>query len=577
MLTSRQRIEQEKASSSLVRLHRALSRLKSPLTMMNTGAHPDDEQSDMLAWFRFGLGMRVIIGCSTRGEGGQNVLGPERIGALGVLRTREMEEAARALDADIHWLGHGPDDPVHDFGFSKDGDATFARWGEDRIVERMVRAYRRERPDIVIPTFLDVPGQHGHHRAMTRAAETAIRLAADETAYPEHFAEGLKPWRVAKYYLPAWSGGGGTYDDDLPPPPATVTVVSEGRDPATGADYGRIGEWSRYYHASQGMGWWPERPDHAWELHLLIGLDGGAHENTILDGLPTTLASLCSDEATSLVKHLVTADAAIAAAIDAFPDREAITRSLISASGEIEAAVEAAPAAFVEAHGHRLSRKLIEIDAAILETEALFERAYGEAECLTPGGSTVLAVVLSEDTNRTVTVNPILSEGVTASPPSEEAGIIRFTLSAAADAPLTGQYPPLWSSLGGNAPVSITLETEVGGRKVTGHFDLETALPVIPAHSLALSPNAFIVPVQRLGTNLSFAAQTEDPNLRINFRTPDGYQIKVNGEQCALSLPKKPLPGLVTLTPEIDDQPAYNVTPFSTLISAAIASSGQRL
>ncbi len=154
----------------------------------------------LLAYLRLGLGMRVIIACSTRGEGGQNALGPERLGALGVMRSRETGGGGpRASMRDISWLGHGPADPIHDFGFSKDGDRTFDRWGEERIVERLVRAYRTERPDIVIPTFLDVPGQHGHHRAMTRAAETAIGLAADPTAYPEHFAEGLTPWKVAKY------------------------------------------------------------------------------------------------------------------------------------------------------------------------------------------------------------------------------------------------------------------------------------------------------------------------------------------------------------------------------------------
>ncbi len=66
---------------------------------MNTGAHPDDEHSGLLAALRYSFGMRVVILCSTRGEGGQNALGPERGGALGVVRTREMEEAARVLDA----------------------------------------------------------------------------------------------------------------------------------------------------------------------------------------------------------------------------------------------------------------------------------------------------------------------------------------------------------------------------------------------------------------------------------------------------------------------------------------------
>ena len=210
MLTARDRLARRKSRPSIVTLHRALTRLTSTLTMMNTGAHPDDEQSGMLALMRFGMGMRVIIACSTRGEGGQNTLGPERTGPLGILRSREMEEAARELDTDVVWLGHGPDDSVYDFGFSKSGPDTLARWGKGTIIERLVRAYRQERPDIVIPTFLDVPGQHGHHRAMTEAAETAIALAADPTAYPEHFAEGLTPWSIAKYYLPAWSGGGDT-------------------------------------------------------------------------------------------------------------------------------------------------------------------------------------------------------------------------------------------------------------------------------------------------------------------------------------------------------------------------------
>ncbi|MBP0650738.1 PIG-L family deacetylase, partial [Mycobacterium tuberculosis] len=89
-------------------------------------------------------------------------------------RSREMAVAAARIDADVVWLGHGPDDAVTDFGFSKNGDDTLKRWGEAVIVERLVRAFRAERPDIILPTFLDVPGQHGHHRAMTRAALIAF-------------------------------------------------------------------------------------------------------------------------------------------------------------------------------------------------------------------------------------------------------------------------------------------------------------------------------------------------------------------------------------------------------------------
>ena len=78
MATGRERLARHRARPLLVELHHALSRLTSTLTVMNTGAHPDDEQSGLLALLRYGMGMRVVIACSTRGEGGQNSLGPER-------------------------------------------------------------------------------------------------------------------------------------------------------------------------------------------------------------------------------------------------------------------------------------------------------------------------------------------------------------------------------------------------------------------------------------------------------------------------------------------------------------------
>src|SRR3954468_24877013 len=107
LLDDHSRLARAVHQPALVRLHRALSRLPSVLTVMNTGAHPDDEANGMLAALRFAYGMRIVVACSPRGEGGKTALGPERGGALGVLRTAEMEEAARRIDADVAWLGHG--------------------------------------------------------------------------------------------------------------------------------------------------------------------------------------------------------------------------------------------------------------------------------------------------------------------------------------------------------------------------------------------------------------------------------------------------------------------------------------
>lgn len=565
MLTARERIERQMADPSLVRLHRKLSRLKATVTMMNTGAHPDDEQNGMLAWFRLGLGMRVIIACSTRGEGGQNALGPERLGPLGVLRSRELEEAARAIDSDVSWLGHGPSDPVHDFGFSKDGDATFIRWGEARTVERLVRAYRMERPDIVIPTFLDVPGQHGHHRAMTRAAEAAIALAADPNAYPEHFAEGLRPWQVAKYYLPAWSGGGDTYDDEVPPPDTTVTVLAEGREPATGAEYDRIGEWSRYYHASQGMGHWPKRPERQWELHLKLSAAGSVAEQSVLENLPTSLSALAdfSDLPSDAANALRSADSAIAVAISAFPDRDAIIAALLDAAGKLDVVAASAPDDFNALHGHRIARKRTEVDAAILEAAAIFERAYADPSVISPGGAAALAVELGEGVgDHEVDVLAVLPSGVSSSLQSL-GGERVFSLTAASDAPLSDLYLPAWSAMGGNGHAHVKVSAEIAGRTVTGTFDLEEPFAVAPAQSLTLLPDALVVPLGTKQTEWLVKADISGVDAPVSFRTPAGWTIKKADGDWIASATDAVRPGLVEIEPQVDGRPAFQVTPIA--------------
>ncbi|SMD15350.1 PIG-L family deacetylase [Rhizobium sp. RU36D] len=562
MLTARERIERQMAAPAMIRLHRALSRLSSTVTVMNTGAHPDDEQSGMLAYFRLGLGMRVVIACSTRGEGGQNALGPERLGALGVVRSREMEEAARVLDADIAWLGHGPDDPVHDFGFSKDGDQTFVRWGEERTVERLVRAYRRERPDIVIPTFLDVPGQHGHHRAMTRAAERAIALAADPSAYPEHREQGLSPWQVAKYYLPAWSGAGDAYDDELPPPDTTVTVTASGVEPATGAQYDRIGEWSRYYHASQGMGRWPENADRHWPLHLKIGASGGLAESDILDHLPASLASLAQEPGLSdaLAAHLSSADRAISAALAAFPNRESIQPALIRAAHDIEAVLTSAPPAFIDLHGHRLRRKLVEIDAALVEAAGIDIRAWSEPATISPGGKALLTVAVSGAPN--IDVMSRLPAGVTVDEKSSFPAKVEFTLSCDADAALTGLFLPQWSALGGNGHGGVTLSAEIGGRSVTTTIDLEEPFAISPAHSITLKPDTLILPLDGSGPPLSFGVDMAGRTGDLGLRLPSDWAVEASSGGWSIKTPTDVEAGDFSIIPTINGQPAQRVMPL---------------
>lgn len=549
MTASRQLARQE-AAPALLRLHRALSRLDSVLHVMNTGAHPDDEQSGLLAWLRFGRGMRVTVACSTRGEGGQNILDGARGAALGLLRSREMEEAARVLDADVAWLGHGPDDPVHDFGFSKDGDDTFARWGETRIVERLVRAYRATRPDIVIPTFLDVPGQHGHHRAMTRAARRAVDLAADPSAFPE---QSLAPWRVAKFYLPAWSGGGGTYDDELPPPQTTLTETVVGRDPATGADYARIGEWSRARHASQGMGRWHEVPMRSWNLHRA---DGFA-ETTITDGLPATLEELAA-MAGPAAEALAKAARAISAARQAFPDRMPVLNALAAADAAIAAAQEVAETEFSEAHGHRLERKRQELSSALFEAAGLEVDARPEPVLLAPGSAAKVAIRLAAplaDTPIRLAASARLPEGIEADPADlviDET--VCLSLSASIDAPYGAAFRPDWKALGGNGLGALQLTGMIANRPVQLRADLVRPLEIGPREVLEIEPDAVLLHRDRAPNPLLVGLG--DPKGHVTFDPPVGWRAELSDTEARI-LPPADLPeGLTVLRPCLDGRPA---------------------
>ncbi|MBM1175259.1 PIG-L family deacetylase [Microvirga arabica] len=558
MLDDHRRLSQAVHQPALVRLHRALSRLRSVLTVMNTGAHPDDEMNGMLAALRFAYGMRVVVACSTRGEGGQNALGPERGGVLGVLRTAEMEEAARRMDADVAWLGHGPGDPVHDFGFSKNGDDTLRRWGEERVVERLVRAYRRYRPDIVIPTFLDVPGQHGHHRAMTRAAETALALAADPSAFPEHGAIDLRPWQVSKYYLPAWSGAGYAYDDEVPPPPATLNLEAAGGDEVTGLAYKQLGEWSRAAHASQGMGVWRDNPVDRWSLHLKVWSGGEAgSEYDIRDHVPATLADIAAMPGVSrpAAAALQEAQVQIDAAIAAFPNRSRIVDALSDAARRIEEARKDLGEEALSQLGHRLDRKLREIDAALFETSVNTARAVFDGSAH-PGARLVLQAHIDAPGLSGVTTTPRLPAGVNATAMRDEPGLVQYEIAIPESAPHTRNYPEAFDPLGGNGEAGLRVASKVGERRIEVDLDLEKPLKIGPRHSLSLDPAVALIKVGEPASGIRVRTAGVEPT---DWQVPVGWTVRQQGDAWVAVPPREVGAGIATLVPVVNGRPASSV------------------
>ena len=211
---------------------------------MHTTAHPDDENNGLLVMLNRGQGYRTALATATRGNGGQNEIGPEIFEALGVLRTGELAALHRFDGAEQYFTR------AVDFGYSYGIDETFEKWGREEIASDYVRLIRTIRPDVIVtlPPTGNAGGQH--HMASAVITRDAYKLAGDPTKFPEQIKEGLRPWQPKKLYHLAAFGFPGE-----PPPVGRVTRVNSGvYDPLLGKTYNEIGTEARSMHKCQGMG-----------------------------------------------------------------------------------------------------------------------------------------------------------------------------------------------------------------------------------------------------------------------------------------------------------------------------------
>ena len=224
-----------------VALHQALLDAGTDLRLMCVAAHPDDEDGASLALYRKKYGYKTFAVLTTRGEGGQNEIGPDLYERLAVLRTHEMAAASKIPGAELHFLN------MPEFGYSKSREETYELWGEDVALERMVRTIRETRPDVII-THHPPTGAHGHHQATGKTLQDAFDVAADPKVFPEHLDEGLQPWQPSRLYVRQFRGGGGSVVNDF----------SE-LDPARGYTYAEIAAQALREHETQGMGFFIDR------------------------------------------------------------------------------------------------------------------------------------------------------------------------------------------------------------------------------------------------------------------------------------------------------------------------------
>jgi LmbE family N-acetylglucosaminyl deacetylase len=265
-----------------------LRKLQTVGTLMMATAHPDDENSGLLAMTGLGRGWRTALVSATRGDGGQNEIGPELSDALAVLRTEELLAAHRFDGAEQYFTR------AVDFGFSFSIEESYQKWGKEEILSDQVRMIRTIRPDVIVGFLWDGTGGGQHHQAATHLAAQAFRAAADPSRFPDQIQQGLRPWQARKFYYTASFG--------RQPPPAgakTIEVDANVYDPLLGQTYEEIGAEARSMHKCQGMAQVLPLPGEGDVRRYVLQdttLPGGTgrSETTLLDGIDATLSSLAA-------------------------------------------------------------------------------------------------------------------------------------------------------------------------------------------------------------------------------------------------------------------------------------------
>jgi LmbE family N-acetylglucosaminyl deacetylase len=292
----------------------ALRRLPVAASVLLVTAHPDDEDNGLLVLLSRGRGLRTGLLTLTRGQGGQNEVGPELFEALAVLRTEELA-AVHRYDGVEQMFGRAVD-----FGYSFSVEETFERWGREEALGDVVRAVRAFRPDVMLTLPLESEGGGQHHQAAARLAREAFRAAADPARFPEQVAAGLPPWQPRKIYQ--GGVGGGRLELDGAPP---VVVPTGLHDPVIGLSPYELGAIARAQHRSQAQVRLKPDPLEGRATYFLVDSEPAVTgpESDLLDGIDVSLSSLArfaQDEAgvPSLRDELAALQKQVGAARDAF-------------------------------------------------------------------------------------------------------------------------------------------------------------------------------------------------------------------------------------------------------------------
>ena len=355
-------------------------------SVLMIAAHPDDENTALLAYLARGRKVRTGYLSLTRGEGGQNLIGSEQGDALGVIRTQELL-AARRIDGAEQYFTR-----AIDFGFTKTAQETFEKWGHEKILSDVVWVIRRFRPDVIILRFTGTPKDgHGQHQVSAILGKEAFSAAADPHRFPEQL-RWVEPWQAKRIM---WNTFAFTrqQEEEAAKLPNQIGVDLGSYDPVLGHSYAEIAGMSRSMHRSQGMGA-PERKGSA--KNFLVLVEGEPASQDMFDGIDTTW--------------------------DRIPGGAQVGKILSEAahSFDVEHPEKSVPALLqarklmADLHQPAVDRKRKQLDEAIVLCAGLWLDATADKYAAVPGGSLKISATALNRERLPVEVQSVNVEGMAA-------------------------------------------------------------------------------------------------------------------------------------------------------------------
>lgn len=575
---------------------RLLRKLNTTASVMMIGAHPDDEDSSLLAFLARGENARTAYLSLTRGDGGQNIIGPELFESLGVIRTEELLQARRLDGAEQYFAR------AFDYGFSKSLAEAKQKWDEKIVLCDVVRGIRSFRPMVVLSRFSGTPSDgHGQHQYAGYITPLAVKAAAD----PAQCTQSGTPWQVLKFY----SGIGGT---------PSLRVNTGQFDTMLGRSYSEIAIEGRSQHRSQGEGRIEVKGDRFSGLNLLDSKVGKVEkEVSIFDGLDTTVTGQSANAISGLATDLEAIKKSAETALKEFRPIEprALSQTLLSglkATREARAKLVNRNESNSKTLDSILARKEAEFSAAIAAIYGITIDALSDKETVVPGEDLLANVNAYFPKDQAVRFTQISLKAPsgwnvtkTAAPTAATPGFggrdaanqaEYYTVTVARNAPITQPYwleeprdgdlfrwpngeiqnlpfqPRLLTAQAtfGVNGIAITLEQPVQYRFADpSRGEIRREVNVVPALSISVDQRLIVVPqsdkpqTRTLGlsvTNNSAKPITGVTALSVerlpkwDIKQPSGgFTLKTKGENAAstvqMSIPAKPQLGTYYISP----------------------------